>query len=234
MSVCLAFLQNPETYKEIKVYKNITLSLLVSSCLLISACAKDMKQSDRLSMQGCFVGGIGAGTIAYLANLGDKDAKDVAFIAGMMGCIAGSIAGHHIGRKAEEYSNAQTAAEEEIAFNKKSAKELKKYNSTLATNIKDYNKQIDAIKNSELSQKERQKNLKKTRDIVIAQRNKAKESLANTETELSKSRKIYAQFSEQAPKEDTGDWQTQIASLEQEKQILAEHVSTLNALDASI
>ena len=211
--------------------------VLVTSLILtlISGCATtDMKQSERLSAQGCFAGALGAGAVAYLTRLGKKDAKDVAFIAGMMGCIAGSILGHEIGRKADEYESAQVAAEEEIAFNRESAKSLKAYNEALAVNIKDYEKQIDAIKTSELSAKERQKNLKKTRDIVSTQRDKASDALSDTERELDKSREIYADYQAEMSTDDSEKWQVQIAALEQEKQILSEHVSTLNALDASI
>ena len=214
-----------------KRYLTIAMSLILA---LISGCATDMKQSEKLSAQGCFAGAVGAGAVAYLTRLGKKDAKDVAFIAGMMGCIAGSILGHEIGRKADEYESAQVAAEEEIEFNRQSAKSLNAYNQALAINIKDYEKQIDAIKNSELSARERQENLQKTRDIVSVQRKKASEALTNTERELGKSRVIFADYQAEMSDDDSGDWEIQIAALEQEKQILSEHVSTLNALDASI
>ncbi|MCB1754514.1 MAG: hypothetical protein KDJ38_03270 [Gammaproteobacteria bacterium] len=207
-----------------------TLAILV----ILSACAKDMKQSDKLTIQGCTVGGFGAGALAFIKYSGQKDAKEKIAISSMLGCIAGTVVGYHIGKRTEHYTNAQQAADEEIAFNRNSTKELKKYNQQLATNISDYEQQISMIRDSKESAADKKKNLQETKSIIAKQRNKAQTALADVEAELLAAQNQYAQYKDSTPPETSTDWRQELAALQQEKEILSSHVSTLNAMDASI
>ena len=76
--------------------------------------------------------------------------------------------------------------------------------------------------------------LKKTHEIVAEQRMKATDSLRSVEADISEANKQYTSHQAEATPQDKNKWQAEIASYEQEKQILSEHVGTLNALDASI
>lgn len=206
----------------------------IACTALLSACAKDMKQSDKLVLQGCAVGGFGAGALAYITHIGDKDVKDKAAIAAMLGCIAGTVAGYHIGKRTEKYADAQQASEKEIALNRQNAKDLKKYNAQLQINIDDYNQQIAIINDSKVSAADKKNNLKKTKSIIANQRDKAKKSLAEVEKDLVVAQNQYSEYKGKTPTEKSEDWSQQLAALQQEKEILSSHVSTLNALDASI
>ncbi len=208
--------------------------ILIVIIFLLSACKKELKRDELFAVQGCMAGGFGAAALVYMKEFGDRDAKDKAVIAGMLGCMAGAVVGHKIGRKTQTYADAQTAADTEIALNRKSTKELKKYNKNLATNISDYEQQIDTIKNSSISTKEKNENLTKTKDIVKKQRTKAELSLVSVEKELATSKSVFAEYSAKSDNEDTTKWETQIAALQQERTILSNHVQTLSALDASI
>ncbi len=201
---------------------------------LISACAKDAAKKDKFAVQGCTVGGFGAGALAYIKFHGDKDAKEKVAIASMLGCIAGTVVGYKIGERTEKYADAQAAAEKEIALNRKNTENLRQYNQSLKTNIDDYNQQIAMIKDSKMSASQKNKDLKDTKEIIAKQRDKAKSALAAVENELSVAQSQYDEFSTKTAQNQSENWEQQIVSLQLEKEILSEHVSTLNALDASI
>lgn len=208
--------------------------IIIAIFILQSGCKKELKRDELFAMQGCMAGGFGAAALVYMKKFGDRDAKDKAVIAGMMGCMAGAVIGHQIARKTQTYADAQTAADKEIAQNKKSTKQLKKYNSRLATNISDYEQQIETIRNSSISENEKNNNLTKTKEIVNKQKTKAESSLVSVEEELVISESVFAEYSAKSQEEDTSKWKVQIVALTEERTILSNHVQTLNALDASI
>ena len=76
--------------------------------------------------------------------------------------------------------------------------------------------------------------LKETNEIVAKQRMKASESLESVEADIAEAKKQYKLYQAEATPQDKNQWQIEIASYEQEKEILSDHVSTLNALDTSI
>ena len=85
-----------------------------------------------------------------------------------------------------------------------------------------------------MSEEEKKENLGKTREIVAEQRMKANDALKNVEVDIADARKQYKTHQAEATTQDKKKWQAELASYEKEKQILSKHVSTLNALDASI
>ena len=209
--------------------------LLVVIVTFITGCiTNSQKKSDQFSLQGCAAGGIGAGILAFLVYQGDDDAEDKVAIASMLGCLAGAVAGYHVGKRADHYANAEQAAQEEIALNRSNSANLKRYNQRLKINIEDYKEQIALIQQSNLSYSEKANNLKETKDIMLAQRQKAKDSLKRVNQEIVAARKQYKKYKKQNSASDVRAWQIEIAALRQEKSILAGHVDTLNALDAGI
>jgi len=200
-----------------------------------SGCAQmGESKSKQYAAQGCAVGALAAGVVAYYMNRDDKDAKKKAVIASMLGCMAGAVVGYQVGERTEEYADAQEAARSEIARNEEQTAGLRQYNAQLAQNIEDYNKQVSTIKDSNLSEQEKEEGLKKTNEIVAQQRMKATDSLSSVAADFSEAKKQYKTHQAEAAPQDKKKWQTEIASYEQEKKILSEHVSTLSALDASI
>ena len=188
-------------------------------------------KSKPYAVQGCAVGGVAAGILTYVLDGNDLEK---AAIASALGCMAGAIVGYHIGKRTEEYADAQDAAKSEIARNEEQTEGLRQHNAQLAQNVKDYNKQISTIKGSNLSEQEKMKNLKKTKEIIAEQRMEAADSLKNVELDIADAKKQYKTHQAAATTQDKEKWQAELASYEKEKQILSEHVSTLNALDASI
>jgi uncharacterized protein YlxW (UPF0749 family) len=200
--------------------------------IAVPGCAQmGESKSKRYAVQGCAIGGMTAGALAYVLDGFDVE---TAAIAGALGCMAGAVVGYQVGKRTEEYTDAQNAATSEIARNEEQTQGLQKYNAQLAQNIEDYNKQISTIKGSNLSEGEKKENLEKTREIVAEQRMKAADSLTTVETDISEAKKQYSSHQAEATTQDKNKWQAEIASYEKEKEILSGHVSTLNALDASI
>ncbi|MEN8130252.1 MAG: hypothetical protein ABFS45_08665 [Pseudomonadota bacterium] len=203
--------------------------------IAISGCVQtgDTK-SKQFAVQGCAVGGLGAGVVTYLANLNDKDANKKALIAGMLGCMAGAVVGYQIGKRTEVYADAQHAARSEIARNEEHTIKLQQNNAQLAQNIEEYNTQISHIKDINYSEQEKMKKLKEVNEIVTQQRIKATDTLKSVEADIAESNKLYNTYHAEALPQDKDKWAAEIADYEQEKEILSGHVSTLNALDASI
>ena len=200
--------------------------------IAVPGCAQIKEsKSKQYAVQGCAIGGMTAGALAYVLDGFDME---TAAIAGALGCMAGAVVGYQVGKRTEEYTDAQNAARSEIARNEEQTEGLQKYNAQLAQNVEDYNKQISKIKGSNLSEEEKKENLEKTRGIVAEQRMKANNALTNVEVDIADARKQYKIYQAEATTQDKKKWQAELASYEKEKQILSEHVGTLNALDASI
>ena len=217
-----------------KKYQSLVAMGLIIT-VTMSGCVKmGETKSTQYSVQGCAVGGLGAGAVTYLANLGDKDAKKKAAIAGMLGCMAGAVVGFHIGKRTDEYANAQEAVRSEIVTNEEHVKKLQQTNAQLAQNIKDYNKEISMIKDSSISEDEKFKNFQKTKKIVSNQRDEATNSLKTAQADIIKAKEHYSTYQASAAPQDKSKWKSDIAEYEQERDILSEHVDTLTALDASI
>ena len=200
--------------------------------IAVPGCAQmGENKSKQYAVQGCVIGGVTAGTLAYVLDGFDME---TAAIACALGCMAGAVVGYQVGKRTEEYTDAQNAARSEIARNEEQTEGLQKYNTQLAQNVEDYNKQISKIKDSNLSEEEKKENLDKTREIVAEQRMKANNALKNVEVDIAVARKQYKTHQAEATTQDKKKWQAELASYEKEKQILSGHVSTLNAMDASI
>jgi septal ring factor EnvC (AmiA/AmiB activator) len=216
------------------VVKN-SVSIFTVVALLTTSCAQiEKSKKSQYSVQGCVAGGLGAGIIAYVKNRGDDDSKEKVAIASMLGCMAGAVAGYHIGQRTEEYADAQSAARTEIKRNEKHLSEIKQYNAQLAQNIEDYRKEINMIKDSKLQQHEKKENLSKTMEIASKQRVKARESLNTLNEEIVLAKKQYNTYKASVESVDKGNWEVRLVGLEEEKEILASHVNSLNNLDASI
>ena len=202
--------------------------------IAVSGCAqKGETKSKQYEVQGCATAGLGAGLITYYKNRDDKDAKKKAAIASMMGCMAGAVAGYYIEKRTEEYVDAQDAARSEIARNEKYTEELQQYNAKLAKYIEDYEKQVSDIKDSNLSAQEKMEDLKKAHEIVAKHRTDATDQLRSVEADIAETKKRYNTYQAEATTQDTDKWQANIASYEQEKEILEELLPKVNALYAS-
>ncbi len=214
---------------------NSLITIGTAITIAISGCVQtgDTK-SKQYAVQGCAVGALGAGLVTYLANLNDKDAKKKAAIAGMLGCMAGAVVGYQVGKRTEVYADAQHAARSELARNGEHTNKLRQHNAQLAQNIEDYNKQVSMIKDSNISEQEKMKNLKETKEIVAKQRESATDSLKSAEADIAEAKNQYNTYQAKTTPQDKIKWEAEIADYEQEKEILSGHVSTLNALDASI
>jgi len=188
-------------------------------------------KSKQYAIQGCAIGGMTAGALAYVLDGFDIE---TATIAAALGCMAGAVVGYQVGKRTEEYADAHVAARSEITRNEEQIEGLRQYNAQLAQNVKDYNEQISTIKGSSLDEQEKMESLKKTKEIVANQRMKATDSLKNVELDIADAKKHYKTHQAEATSQDKKKWQAELASYEKEKKILSEHVSTLNALDASI
>jgi len=210
----------------------LLVSIGTAIAIAVPGCAQIQEsKSKQYAVQGCAIGGMTAGALAYVLDGFDVE---TAAIAGALGCMAGAVVGYQVGKRTEEYTDAQNAARSEIARNEEQTVGLRKYNAQLAQNVEDYNKQISKIKGSNLSEEEKKENLEKTREIVAEQRMKANDALKNVEVDIADARKQYKTHQAEATTQDKKKWQAELASYEKEKKILSEHVSTLNALDASI
>lgn len=211
----------------------ITLSMAIT--IAVSGCVKTGEtKSSQYAVQGCATAGLGAGVTTFIKNRDDANAKEKAAISSMLGCMAGSVAGYQVGKRTDEYADAQSAANAEITRSQKHTNELKQYNAQLAQNIEDYKGEVGKIKEANLSAQEKTDNLKKTKEIVAKQHTQAAQSLKNMDDELNSVKMYYDTNQGSVAAQDKTAWKDQIASLEQEKLILSKHVSTLNALDASI
>jgi len=208
------------------------LTIGMAIAIAVPGCAQmGESKSKQYAAQGCAIGGMTAGALAFVLDGFDVQ---TAAIAGALGCMTGAVVGYQVGKRTEEYTDAQNAATSEIARNEEQTEGLQKYNAQLAQNVEDYNKQISAIKGSNLSEEEKKENLEKTREIVTQQRMKANNSLKNVEVDIADARKQYKTHQAEVTAQDKDIWQAEIASYEKEKEILSAHVGTLNALDASI
>lgn len=215
-----------------------TFIMIFTIAILQSGCAGMEKTGDtkskQYSVQGCVAGGAVAGILTYITQSDEDNALTKSLVASALGCMAGAVIGLEIGKRTEKYADAQQAAESETVRNKETLARLQQYNSSLEVNISDYEKQIAKIKDSNLTAQEKQESLAKTKKIVVEQRAKAGTALSNTEDELIAAKQQYEAFKDSLNAPATDQWEQQLASLEQEKRILSQHVNTLNALDASI
>lgn len=209
---------------------------LVAGLLAITGCASNSERStsENYSVQGCLAGGLGAGALAYLVNIGDAEQEEKTAIAMAVGCMGGAIVGYEVAKRTEQYADAQQAAQAETARNNQHVAQLRQVNQRLEENIADYNQQIAKIESSTFNAKEKQKQKLKIKEYVGKQLNQSQASLAVVEQELSDSYLEYQNFEAVAQQQERDLWLEQIESLESEKDILSGHVTTLNALDSSI
>lgn len=204
--------------------------------LFLSGCTTmdGLNQKQALSIQGCIAGGLGFGVLAYWKYRDDSDREEKIAIITAIGCMGGAIVGYKIGERTEKYADAQSAAEAEIARNKKHTAELRNMNATVKSNIDEYRKQIENLKQSTFSQQEKKAQREEIKKHVINQRNKVDEALAEVESELILSNREYQERQSDITVADKQLWQQKLADLEREKQILSGHATTLNAMDTSI
>lgn len=195
---------------------------------------KSPTQSERLAAQGCAVGAVGAGALTLLANIGKADAGKRAAIAGMLGCIAGSVVGHSIGQRTERYANDRQAAEAETLRNRENRQSLERYNAKLRVNIRDYEKQIGMINDANYEASQRNKDLQRSRDVIRDQRSKAEQTLAEIDSELLEAKSQFANHRGGINRAEVAAWEVEIAGLQTEREILSNHVVTLSAMDNSL
>ncbi len=195
---------------------------------------KETTKRSEFAIQGCAVGGLTTGLVAYAKNRDDDDAMKKSAITSMLGCMAGGVVGYQVGKRTEEYTDAQSAAISEIARNEAQTDELQQFNAQLEQNILDYKKQIGTIKDSNISEEDKMNNLQNTKEIVAKQRRKATNSLKSIVLDIIETKDQYSFYQQEATPQEKNKWQAEIAVYEQEKGILSKHVNTLNALDASI
>jgi len=206
----------------------------IAITIAISGCAQTGgTKSKNYDVQGCVAGGLAAGLFTYYLNRDDADATKKAAIAGVLGCMAGAIIGYEVEKRTMVYADAQDAARSELARNQEETEKLKQYNAQVSQNIKDYKKQISEIKEVNYSEQEKKDKLKEVNDIVSKQRIKTTDALTNVEADIAVAMKQYKTYQAQASSSDRDKWSAEIASYQQEKAILTEHVGELNTLYAT-
>ena len=218
------------------MYKYISLAIICSLTILAATgCGQNgATKRSQFAIQGCAAGGVTTGLATYAKNRDDDDAMKKSAITSMLGCMAGGVVGYQVGKRTEEYSDAQSAAISEIARNEAQTDELRQFNAQLEQNILDYKKQIGTINDANINQEEKMKNLINTKEIVAKQRRKATNSLKSIVLDIIETKNQYSTYQLETTSQEKNKWQAEIAVYEQEKEILSKHVNTLNALDASI
>jgi hypothetical protein len=223
--------------RKLKMTGNQTLLTTgIAITLAISGCAQTGEtrtESKNYDVQGCVTVGLAAGLLTYAINFGEEDALKKTAIASVLGCMAGAVIGYQVEKRTQEYADAQEAARGEFARNQEETEKLKQYNAQLAQNIEDYKKQISDIKQVSYTEQERKDKLKEVNDIVASQRAKAADALTSVETDIAEAMKQYDTYKTQASPQDRDLWSAEIASYQQEKQILTEYVGELNTLYAT-
>jgi gas vesicle protein len=218
----------------IHVLKNLSITTLIS--LSLFACATTggsgaSNKSAQFTAEGCLAGGLVGGLIGALVD------DDKVLEGALLGCAAGAIYGFHIADRTTKYANAEQAMDTEISRNRENAQQLKNYNAKLAQGINSYRAEITKVRNAKSAQGVKQKSLKNIKQNLNKQLTKAKSALSSLEKELvaaKKQRKVYRDKVKVVRVNDDKKWQSQIASLEKEKNILSKHVTSLTALNASI
>ncbi|MDO6460637.1 hypothetical protein Q4485_08010 [Granulosicoccaceae sp. 1_MG-2023] len=191
-------------------------------------------QSERLAAQGCAVGAVGLGAITLLQNFGKKDANKRAAIAAMLGCIGGSVVGYSIGKRTDHYANARIAAEQETLRNRRTRRDLEQYNARLRVNIRDYDKQISMLRDAAYTQSQRRKDIARSKQVIAQQRLKAQQTLVAIDTELTEAQQQFNRHRAGLNQAQSAAWEVEIAALRAEREILSNHVTTLNAMDNSL
>jgi len=219
---------------------------MVSSCATTGGAGAPKTQA--YSLQGCGAGAV-AGSLLGLISGSDNALKGAA-----LGCGIGAIIAYNIAKRTEEYVDANQAMDSEIARNQQNTKTLQAYNAKLAQGIQSYQKQIQVIQLTQLAETAKQKKLTKIQATAKKQLNKAESALTSVNAELVTANKQYKSYTAKlaaaevdktkkvSPKKvkkvkkanNDKKWQSEIANLEKEKQILNKHVKSLSALSASI
>ena len=211
------------TGKTTVVATGLALTLAVSGCA-----STGETQSKGYDVQGCVALGATAGAIAYIANFGEDDAVKKAAIASVLGCMAGAVIGYQVEKRTQEYADAQQAARAELARNQAESEKLKQYNAQLAQNNEDYRRQINDIEQVSYTEQERMDKLQQVNDIIGKQRTSAADALASVESDIDEAMKQFDSYRADASPQDRDQWSAELASYEQEKQILTEHIGELN------
>lgn len=215
----------------------VNTSLLITGialALTVSGCASTGEtKSKNYDVQGCVATGVTAGAITYFANFGEEDALKKTMIASALGCMAGAVIGYQVEKRTQQYADAQQAARTELARNQAETENLKQYNAQLAQNIEDYKQKISDIQQVNYTEDEKKDKLQQINDIVARQRTKATDALSNVETDIAEAMDQFDAYRAHAPPQDIDQWSAELASYQQEKQILTEHVGELNTLYAT-
>jgi outer membrane lipoprotein SlyB len=206
--------------------------------LTVSGCAstgetKSESESKNYDVQGCIAGGLAAGFITYYKNFGEEDALKKTAIAGALGCMAGAVIGYQVEKRTQQYVDAQQAARTELARNQAETEKLKQYNAQVAQNIEDYKQQISDIQQVNYTEEEKMDKLLQLNDIVARQRTKAMDALSSVETDIAQAMEQFDTYQAGATPQDRDQWSAELASYQQEKQILTEYVGELNTLYAT-
>jgi len=224
-------------------------SILVVS--MVSSCATTggagAPKTQVYSLQGCGAGAVAGGLLSLISG-SDNVLKGAA-----LGCGVGAIIAYNIAKRTEAYVDANQAMDAEISRNQQNTKTLQAYNAKLAQGIQSYQKQIQVIQLTQLAATAKQKKLTKIQTTVKKQLSKAESALTSVNAELVTANKQYKSYKAKAkavaadvektknvnPKKikkvnNNQKWQSEIANLEKEKQILSKHVKSLSALSASI
>jgi hypothetical protein len=222
---------------------SIIVVTMVSSCATTGGAGAPKAQA--YSLQGCGAGAVAGGLLGLISG-SDNALKGAAF-----GCGVGAIIAYSIAKRTNEYVDANQAMDAEIARNQKNTKTLQAYNAKLAQGIQSYQKQIQVIQLAHSDEGAKQKKLNTIQANANKQLNKAESALKSVNAELVVANKQYKSYQAKASKatvdkpkkaspEKTNKanndkkWQSEIANLEKEKQILSKHVKSLSALSASI
>lgn len=212
----------------------VRMSIFTASLVLaFSGCASNGEsKKQEYAAQGCLAGAVGGAGIGAL--LSDKDKTKKAALGAAAGCAAGAVVGYQIGARTDEYADAQEAVTSEIARNDQNLSEVREYNAQLVQNIGEYERHISEVKQSTQSAEEQQASLTEARQLVTDQRDQAYAAYNSVNEEFKTSVEQYSKYKSSTATEESESWRLKLVALQQERNILGEHVNSLNSLSASI
>lgn len=214
-----------------KLYKNIGCSLFIG--VFLTACSASggpgkSKQREFVT-QGCIGGGLIGAVAATAIGSGENAGK-----AAVFGCGIGAVIGYTIAQRTEKYVDANNAISAETQRNINTVNLVKDNNQKLAARITKYKTSLNTIKYSKVSEESKKQELSNISNSLKEQLTMSSSNLTSVQKELQVTRGLYSKYKNSSPITDSSTYELKINELEQEKNILSNHVQSLNAMNASI
>jgi small-conductance mechanosensitive channel len=192
--------------------------MLVTVTVILSGCAKDGKIGGGPAIGG--IGGIVCTTVARLSGV--EKLEKIAMIAAACGLV-GYALGELVEKRQQGYANREEAIQTETEIVKRQTEKYRAENQKLAQDIRHYQQKIQNLRSDNALLQDQKREVEKRRQ-------EAQSLLELVKTELDETNRQYRlQYYKgtAADADKLKKWKTQVAQLEQEKQMLQENVDTL-------